>query len=292
MRRAAQRARNLLPDPSGLTRVVDFLSSQVNDDGGFADRAGRSDLYYTVFGLEASAALGLPSPANLSNFLAQFRDIDRLDFVHATCLARCWASLPPSDAVSQADRSRLLERIESFRTPDGGYNQWPDQPRGTAYGCILAMGTYQDLDGPPMPQPHGLLDCLRTLRADDGGYVNEPNQAAGLTPATAAAITVQIELGEPTDPRAVDWLFARHQPAGGFSAMPSLPLADLLSTATALHALARAGADIAAIRSTCRRFVLGQWDNGAFRGHAFDNVRDCEYTFYGLLALGELASDE
>ena len=31
--------------------VIRFLKSQQNDDGGFKDRTGQSDLYYTVFGL-------------------------------------------------------------------------------------------------------------------------------------------------------------------------------------------------------------------------------------------------
>ena len=33
--------------------VREFLLSQQNADGGFKDRTGRSDLYYTVFGLES-----------------------------------------------------------------------------------------------------------------------------------------------------------------------------------------------------------------------------------------------
>src|SRR3954470_21328413 len=37
--------------------VVAFLRSQLNDDGGFKDRAGNSDLYYSVFGLEGLLAL-------------------------------------------------------------------------------------------------------------------------------------------------------------------------------------------------------------------------------------------
>ena len=142
-----------------------------------------------------------------------------------------------------------------------------------------------------LPHPEKLLACLTTLKTADGGYINEPGQSAGLTPPTAAVITLQAELGVPVDQQAVDWLLARHLPTGGFAAMPSLPLADLLSTATALHALRRAGANIDPIREPCLRFVLGMWDRGGFRGQQFDDVRDCEYTFYGLLALGELSSE-
>ncbi|MDD4889482.1 MAG: prenyltransferase/squalene oxidase repeat-containing protein [Phycisphaerae bacterium] len=316
MRRAASAAANLLPDPAG---VAEFLRSQANPDGGFRDRAGQSDLYYTVFGLEAMAALGLPPPANTAAFLRRFDRIDQLDFVHLNCLARCWGHFP-AEAPDAPTRQRMLGRIEQSRTADGGYTQWPGTKNGTAYGCILALGAYQDLGQSPdaecrapsevecaasrlaagpkvrashvaeMPSPEGLLACLRSLRAADGGYVNEPGQSTGLTPATAAAVTVQMELGQLPDADAVAWLLARHQRDGGFAAMPSLPLADLLSTATALHALARAGASIDAIRRRCLRFVLGLWADGGFRGHAFDDVRDCEYTFYGLLALGHLAT--
>ena len=52
----------LAPRQLGESRdlVSAFLRARVNPDGGFQDRAGASDLYYTVFGLDAlsSAAYG------------------------------------------------------------------------------------------------------------------------------------------------------------------------------------------------------------------------------------------
>lgn len=300
MRAIASRARNLLPDPA---TTVAFLRGCVNSDGGFRGRSPASDLYYTVFGLESLAALDEPPPPATADYLRRFEDIESLDFVHATCLARCWGSFPDAFADS-AKRKRIIDRIERARTPDGGYSQWSDShsaTHGTAYGCILALGTYQDLAPSPasrlapstvdeMPNPTGLRRCLDSLRTPDGGYVNEPGQSAGQTPATAAAIAVQAAMGQPADPMAVRWLMDRALPAGGFAAMPGLPIADLLSTATGLFALAGANAPPLALHRATRRFVQGLHSAGGFCGHAFDSVRDCEYTFYGLLTLGCLAS--
>ena len=44
--------------------VVSFLRARSNPDGGFQDRAGTSDLYYTVFGLDALIALQEDLPAD------------------------------------------------------------------------------------------------------------------------------------------------------------------------------------------------------------------------------------
>src|SRR5256885_702512 len=75
--------------------VVAFLRSQLNDDGGFKDRAGSSDLYYSVFGLEGLLALRADPPGTtVGNYLGTFASGEALDFVHLSCLARCWAALP------------------------------------------------------------------------------------------------------------------------------------------------------------------------------------------------------
>ena len=157
------------------------------------------------------------------------------------------------------------------------------------YGCFLALGAIQDL-GANVPDATGLARCLDGLATGDGGYANEPGVPMAAVPAAAAAVTVLTELGRPVPPQTVGWLRRCTAAGGGFLVAPAVPAPDLLSTATALHALGRAGAALdGPARAACLGFVfdlLG--DDGGFRGHLADDAADCEYTFYGLLALGHL----
>jgi hypothetical protein len=176
-----------------------------------------------------------------------------------------------------------------YRTPDGGYEVEPGRQRGTLYGCFLALGTHQDL-GAPLPDPEGVLRCVESLRAEDGGYANQEDLPFGLTPSTAAAVTLLRQLEQPVPQELGQWLLERCLPDGGFFATPMAPIPDLLSTATALHALAGMQVDLEPIREPCLDFVDSLWVNqGAFYGNWTDDDPDCEYTYYGLLALGHLS---
>src|SRR5688572_8369317 len=136
MLQVARLAPRLLGDSAEL--VVAFLRSQMNADGGFQNRAGDSDLYYTVFGLEGLLALRADVPhSTIVDYLCAFDEVDELDFVHASCLARGWAAMPP-DLRSQSPRQQILQRIASFRTADGAYSATPGAAQGTLYGCFLA----------------------------------------------------------------------------------------------------------------------------------------------------------
>ena len=78
---------------------------------------------------------------------------------------------------------------------------------------------------------------------------------------------------------------------GGFRANKVAPIPDLLSTATALHALSGVQYDVGEeVRERCLDFVDTLWTNeGSFHGHWHEEELDVEYTFYGLLALGHLS---
>jgi prenyltransferase beta subunit len=274
-----------LGDSSQL--VAGFLHSQLNPDGGFQNRSGASDLYYTVFGLEGLMALGVEPPSAVTGYLCSFGNGDGLDLLHLCCLIRCWANVcrsgPPVDAET------LAARLESHRMPDGGYNTVPGGAAGTAYGCFLALAAYQDLRR-TMPAPEGIIGCLHGLRAADGGYANQRELPIGLTPSTAAAATLFRHLGVETPADLSSWLLSRCHKDGGFYATPAAPVPDLLSTATALHALAGMKASLDSIKEPCLDFVDSLWTNaGAFYGHWTDDAPDCEYTYYGLLALGHLS---
>ena len=81
MLQVARLSPKLLGDSADLVR--DYLRSQLTPAGGFADRAGNPDLYYTVFGLEGLFALraDLPIPQVLGYLKSQGAG-EQLDFVH------------------------------------------------------------------------------------------------------------------------------------------------------------------------------------------------------------------
>ena len=128
------------------------------------------------------------------------------------------------------------------------------------------------------------------METGDGAYANDRSMDVGSTNATAAAVTVLRNLDAPT-PRGVgEWLTAQCRPGGGFVAMPKAPVPDLLSTATALHALSGLQVSFESLKEVCLDFVDSLWTNrGGFYGTWVDEELDCEYTYYGLLALGHLS---
>ena len=268
--------------------VEKFFRSQLNADGGFRDRSGDSDLYYTVFGLEGLIALGFALPAETAGYLRRFGNGASLDLVHLCCLVRCWASLSGA-AAPPFDVEAVTRRLESFRMAGGGYNTQLDSGEPTAYGSFMVAAAYQDMRL-AIPDPDGLARSLWRLRSEDGGYSNQPDQDAGLTPSTAAAATLLRQLGEEIPAGIGAWLLARCHAEGGFFAGPFAPIPDLLSTATALHALLGIKVSFESIKEPCLDFVDSLWTNqGAFYGNWMDDAADCEYTYYGLLAVGHLS---
>jgi Prenyltransferase and squalene oxidase repeat len=271
--------------------VQHFLLEQRHPDGGFQDRSGDPDLYYTVFGLEGLVALRAEPPTDsIAAYLRRFGAGDALDFVHLACLARVWATVSGSrpDGLADELRDRVAARLETFRSADGGYAQTPDEERGTIYAAFLALGAYQDLQR-EMPEAERLLPTIAALRAPDGGYANFAGMDVGLTSTTAAAVAIYRAFGRPIEGDPASWLLARYHAQGGFVAAPEVPMPDLLSTATALHALAILQVPLAPIQDSCLDFIDTLWTNrGGFYGSWADDCVDCEYTYYGLLALGHL----
>jgi prenyltransferase beta subunit len=286
MLQVARLAPSLLGEARDL--VPAFLRGCLNGDGGFRDRGGDSDLYYTVFGLEGLLAFREDPPDATRRYLEGFGGGASLDFVHLCCLARGWASVSPAGAPPDT-AAEILVRLEGFRTADGGYAQTPGSQDSTIYATFLALGAVEDLKA-DVVDPAGLLRSLASCRAADGGYANHRGAAEGSTPATAAAVTIGRHLDAAPDPSPAAWLLARRHPDGGFFATPGAPIPDLLSTATALHALAAVHAPIDALREACLDFLDTLWTNaGGFYGSWPDETLDCEYTYYGLLALGHLS---
>ncbi|MFM9196559.1 MAG: prenyltransferase/squalene oxidase repeat-containing protein [Planctomycetia bacterium] len=292
MLQVARLARRTLGDAAEL--VVSFLHSLAAPGGGFCNRAGRPDLYYTSFAIDALVALDAvavtgPQAEATRSYLDSFGDGSGLDFVHRCCLARAWAS-QPADAFPPPRRAALLAGVAQHRAADGGYNSRARAASGTAYGCFLAMNAHADLRQPlgeTGPEADAIAACVRSLRTADGGFANSAGQPEGSTTATAAAIATLRGLGRPVPDGVAEWLLARRHPDGGFTAAPDAPVPDLLSTAVALHALDALDAPWREHRESMLDFLDTLWTaEGAFHGSWADDEPDAEYTFYGLVALG------
>jgi hypothetical protein len=284
MMASASRAKTILNDSATL--VADFLHGRLNEDGGFADRNGKSDLYYTVFALEALLALGAEFPRQkILSYLKTFARGENLDFVHSACLARSLANL--TDEIDPDVRKGLLHNIENARCEDGGYTHTGAQ-NGSIYGCFFATCCCQDLKT-PLPDKKGLLNFIQSLHQPCGGYANQLAVPISTTPAAAAAMTILKTFDQPVNDSSARWLLDNCYKQGGFCVSENLPVPDLLSTATVLHALCINDIDITNIKQNCFDFVNSlRTGNGGFCASSADKTPDCEYTYYGLLALGHL----
>lgn len=271
--------------------VVRIIMQRQNPDGGFRGKGTDSDLYYTGFALLSLVALKAEfDTASVIPFLESFEAGQGQDLAHLAALIRQRVLVmdEPFDGTLQ---NAFCERVETFLCGDGGYHHLNAGKTGSAYGCFLAIGAYQDLGIElPAEKVEGMLACIEQLRSGGGGFFNERLIPAVSVPGTAAAMIVRRVLtGAVQDMDAVHWLL-KCLDDGGFRVMPIAPVADLLSTAVALHSLVMAGYDLSSIRSSCLNFVDLLWNGQVgFCANAFDPISDPEYMFYGLLSLGHLS---
>jgi prenyltransferase beta subunit len=291
MHYAVGKAKNLLGDSAD--KVCDFVCKQLNPDGGFKSRGGQSDLYYTVFGLEILKALDAEIPYELiCDFLTNFK-IEELDLVHLSSLVRCYADLADYTDVQKTacPKENIIRHLRKYTAKDGGYSTTADAQYGNVYGCFLTLGIFQDIQE-TLPDPDKLFDCIRLSQQHDGSFSNEKIFTQGTTPASAAAIATLKYLDRKPAQLTIDWLLSRIHSAGGFCAIAGneeVSIADLLSTATAIHALSLNGVTLENIREKCLDYLDSLWSpKGGFAGNLLDNTLDCEYTYYGLLSLGNL----
>jgi geranylgeranyl transferase type-2 subunit beta len=282
------------------TRHADYLRAAQGEDGGFPDRQGGSDLYYTAFGLRGLAVLGELTPeicARAAPFLRhsltqQASVVDFFSLLYACLLVQTGGG-PDLLADSPADwPERVAATLETFRTTDGGYAKATGSTSGSTYHTFLVGLCYQLL-GRAFPQPTQVLSFIRSRQREDGGFVElAPMRRSGTNPAAAAVGTLQLveAISADVSERVADFLAEMPSEEGGFRANGRAPLADLLSTFTGLWTLGELGAldrvDTAAALEFAHSLEL---PGGGFRGGLWDSGSDVEYTFYGLGALALLA---
>ena len=291
----------LLP-PALREKTAAYVRSQQQPDGGFAGREGGSDLYYTGFALRSLAILGEcqgPLAERAGEFLqtrmtGRESVVDLYSLVYAAGLLDFFADLDIFAAVTHDWRQPMSDLMACLRRADGGYAKGAEGAASSTYHTFLVLLCLQAIER-EIPDPDAIVAFMRSQRTEEGGFREIRVSRRGGTNPTAAAIGVLDMLGQLDDATAslaTEFLIDMQTDEGGFRANTRIPIADVLSTFTALVTLETLGGlqheDLSL--PAVQQFVESLADDGGgFLAAAWDDKIDVEYTFYGLGALALLA---
>ncbi|MBN2476021.1 MAG: terpene cyclase/mutase family protein [Pirellulales bacterium] len=285
------------------SRHAAYLATAQADDGGFPGREGAGDLYYTSFGLRALALLGalddtaaVPAAAFLRRRLdPSLPAIDFLSWVISAVLVEMAADVDVFADAGRDRRQTVIDFVERFRRPDGGYAKTERGGQGSTYHTFLVT-LCKEMVGAPLDGAQRMVELIRSRQRDDGGFVEvAPLRQGGTNPTAAAVGLLRLlnALDESIRASAGRFLAGMQTSEGGLRANGRIPMADLLSTFTGLVALHDVNAVAAIDTDAVLRFAqsLARPDGGFRAGH-WDQEVDVEYTFYGLGTLGLLTARE
>ena len=276
-----------------------FVLSRQNADGGFSGREGGSDLYYTAFAVRSLSILNVlaePDCGKVAGFLRscqrmQVTVIDLVSWLYCALVVQASSGIDVLEDFDPQWPVRLAGLLESFRTQDGGYAKTHEGALGSTYHSFLVALCYE-LIGSPLPQPAKLVQFVFDRQRDDGGFVEiAPMKRSGTNPTAAAAAILHLH-GALDDELRGDvsaFLHEVRSSEGGFQANTRIPFADGLSTFTGLLTVQDLALPALVDPSKVAGFVRSlEFVDGGFRGAAWDEVADVEYTFYALGTLGLL----
>jgi geranylgeranyl transferase type-2 subunit beta len=283
-------------------RQTEFLRAAQLPDGSFPDREGGSDLYYTGFGLRGLAALDVLDGEVASraaeylraSLVRQASVVDFYSLLYSCLLLQASAGIDVLAGSLTDWPERVAATLETFRTADGGYAKQARHPGGGSTYHTFLVGLCYELLGRALPQPETVLQFVLSRRRDDGGFVEVAPMRRGGTNPTAAAVGLLQLIGqgltEEVSSAVIDFLAEIPSEEGGMRANARAPLADLLSTFTALWTLDQLGGLDRIDRDSALAYVHSlECEPGGFHGGLWDTGTDVEYTFYGLGVLALLS---
>jgi hypothetical protein len=251
-------------DDQTIDKIKAFTKQQQTDMGGFADRAGKCDLYYSLFGYFIAEALDMQEVIpSLKNYVKNVVQSCDLQGVHLHTAAILYAKLFDTQTFPKVLRLKVhRDLLHSENKHD-------------AYSGFMSMLTFYYLK-----DYYGLYKVQRRLKSI-GTHTKTPCSV------TAALMVLQECFGKPVQSLEKQ-LHSFLLKDGCFKAITGAPSGDLLSTGVALYALHFADSDIRIIAPDCLGYVDSLFSGGGFCATVYDVQPDVEYTFYGLMALGAL----
>lgn len=248
--------------------IQTFIHTQQNGSGGFTDRGGVPDAYYSLFGFFLARAIKLnESETRLKAFIR--KDEKRLK---KNLINRCCIAIIEKETGSGMIKKfiRLSGILFNFLSGAGGMS--------SSYQYFMILLT---LDAYSLNNSLTRLIVRSLLRKREftGDMMTCPVQAARLVVKLKLGLDAQKEIER------IKRFFDNER---GFKAFLNASQADLLSTAVSLFALKTGNSDLLPVRHTCLMLLQENYQSGAFIAGNGDYERDTEYTFYGLLTLGLL----
>ncbi len=245
-------------------RIITFIQNHQHDNGGYVDRAGVADLYYSLFGFWLSLAT---------------RDKSQREKFRAYINSQSANQLP--GAVEQL--ALILIKTELFDAKNNS---------------IISLLKTVFMKGKKIGLSYQFF--LLTLAVDAQNrnkslyyffariwlFFYKPK--GNLPCSMMAALTFAKKTVGLTFEKEQQKLLSYYKEGAGFRAFDSVSTGDTLSTAVALFALRETGFDLRIIAPDCLDFIEQNYNDGAFLSGDGDATLDLEYTFYGLLALGTL----
>lgn len=299
-------------DEQGRAEVLQFIAAQQHADGGFSDRGGRSDLYYSLFAgmmLEAESPLNPPkrdfgdrfgngsvlrqSPEQ-RDFKIQNRKAGEAGAQPATrnpqqLFKQYLASQPANEISGFIEQCCLVLLQKNFQVR--GFSKWKS---------VLAIGKSFWKERSSINLSYRSFVLFLTLDAVSPvrwllktvakRILNRTIVDADSPCSELAARVFLLKILKQDGVKEQELLFSFACETGGFRAFRHVDHADMLSTAVSLFTLKFAGADLRLIKPGSLYFVQENYADGAFLSGDGDQTKDLEYTFYGMLALGVLGA--
>ena len=247
-----------------VEEIRSFIRSKLTPQGGFADRAGKCDLYYSLFGYYLAEAFSVTEVFNpLKDYIKEKVSDNDLSGVNLYCGAILYAKLHGIDDLSMKLGKQIAADLKISQDKQAEYS---------GFMGFLALYYLEDF-----------IAIKRLIN-----HYNSNDLQKDLPCPVLAASIILNELAGHHDHSGEDKLESFYRGKGGFTAINHAPYEDLLSTGIALYALNFINADIRLMKPDCLSFIDNLYEDGGFRSTQTDFETDVEYTFYGLLGLGSL----
>ena len=191
-----------------IALISNFILSKFNDDGGFRGKSEKSDLYYTLFGLETMKILGIKIPGEkINKYLLSFETGNNLDFVHLICLARSLLRL--KNKKNMRVIKIIFDKINKFMLKDDGYRLSLQSDVSSIYASFLAFTAFIERNK-KFQAPWNIIAGIKKLQTPDGGYADKQNLQSGTTTVTSAALILLKHFKEKIPKEAEKWLWKRY----------------------------------------------------------------------------------